>query len=110
MGRRSAPPEDRLREAISMMWGRLPAVRTDEGPDLRVDFLLPAASVEDAVMADTALEVMGLFRGPQVAAQTMRCDGLAGAADVVALALDGHQRRILDRAGIDRFAADSEAA
>src|SRR6476659_3044926 len=40
----------------------------------------------------------------------MRRFGLANTADVVALALDGHQRGALDGARIDEIAAHSEAA
>ena len=43
-------------------------------------------------------------------AQILCGDGLAGAADIVALALDGHQRGTGDRARIDPVAMHLEAA
>src|SRR4029077_807774 len=62
------------------------------------------------VMADAELQVLQLFRGREVMAQILRDDGLAGAADIVALSLDGHQRGAGDRARIDPVAMYLEAA
>src|SRR5438105_11118565 len=85
-------------------------VRADEVADLWINLALPAAAVEDAVMPDTRLQMVGLFSRIEAMAQPMRRNGLADRADVVALALDGHQRGAFDRAGIDQFAAYLEAA
>ena len=61
-------------------------------------------------MADFGLQVVQSFSPAEIAAQAMRGDGLAGRADVVALAFDRHQRGLLDRAGLDRLATHPEAA
>src|SRR5207248_7283997 len=86
------------------------AVRADEVADQGVGLALPAAAVEDAVMADAELQMVQLFGVRQVMAQALRGDGLAGAANIVALAFDRHQRGALDRAGIDRLAMHLKAA
>src|SRR5262245_34591701 len=44
------------------------AVGADEGADLGIGLGLPAAAVEDAVMADAGLQVMQLFRLRKIAA------------------------------------------
>src|SRR5579862_7894770 len=85
-------------------------VLADEGADFGVGFGLPAAAVKDAVMADRRLQVVGVPGRREVAAKAVRRDGLADRADVVLLALDGHQRGLLDRAGIDRLAMHPQRA
>src|SRR5437868_3758069 len=87
-----------------------PVVRADEVADLGIGLVLPATAVEDAVMTDAQLQVMGLRRRRQIAAQAMRRHGLANRADIVAFAFDRHQRGVGDRAGVDRLAAPLKAA
>src|SRR5438270_8436938 len=82
----------------------------DEVADQGVGLGLPAAAVEDAVMADAGLQVMQLFLVREVMAEKLRGGGLAGAANVVALAFDRHQGGLFDRAGIDRLAMHFEGA
>src|SRR5258708_2409082 len=53
------------------------AVVADEGADLRQDFRPPAATVEDAEMADTLLQMMHVLVRRQLRAQVVRGDGLA---------------------------------
>ena len=52
-------------------------------------------------MADAGLHVVALEIRPQIAAQIVRGNRLADGADVVALAFDGQQRGLADRARID---------
>ena len=53
--------------------------------------LAPFAAVEDAVMADAFGEVVSLQLARQAGGDVERGLGLADAADIVALALDGEQ-------------------
>jgi hypothetical protein len=46
----------------------LRSVRPDEGLDLWVGLVVPAAAVEDAVMADIELQVVAVFIGREIAA------------------------------------------
>src|SRR5579864_6303209 len=82
----------------------------DQLADSRIDFRLPAASAEDAIMPDPGLQVMALPGRVQPGAQLLRGKGLADRADVVVLALDGHQRGAPDRPGLDLAAARYERA
>ena len=86
------------------------ALRPDERLDLGIGLRLPPAAMEDAIMADFELEVVGLFCRRDARAQIMRGNGLAGAADIVALALDRHQRGALDRRRDDQVAANPKPA
>ncbi len=61
-------------------------------------------------MADFELEVVRLFCRRDAGAQIVRGDGLAGPADIVALALDRHQRGALDRRRLDQIAAHPKPA
>jgi len=61
-------------------------------------------------MADARLHVVLLAVGPQAGAEIVRGHGLADGADVVALALDGEQRRAADRLGIDATAVPVKPA
>ena len=85
-------------------------VRSDEVGDLRIDFVVPAAAVEHAVMADLAAADDAPVLPARDCGTARARRGLADTADIVALALDGHQRGALDRARIDQFAAHPEAA
>src|SRR5215472_15992996 len=79
----SAPP--RARPGTEP--GRL-ALRPDEQLDLGVGLGLPPAAMKDPIMADFELEVVGLFCWRDAAAEIVCCDGLAGAAHIVALTFD----------------------
>src|ERR1700759_5368771 len=68
----------------------------DEVAHLRVDDVAPAAAREDAVVAGTFHVVVELALLGHAGAQAVRGLGLAGAGDVVQLALDRQQRRGLD--------------
>ena len=57
-----------------------------------------------------ALQVVRLLCRRQVAAEAVRRAGLADGTDVVALALDGQESGLFDRAGINRLAAHREPA
>jgi hypothetical protein len=52
-------------------------------------------------MADFELEVVGLFRCSDAAAELVSGDGLARAADIVSLTLDCHQRCPFDGRRLD---------
>src|SRR6266436_10283089 len=84
--------------------GRCLAVRPDELADLGVGLGLPSAAMEHAKMTDLKLEEVALFRRNDAAAEPVRGNGLAGPADIVALALDRHQRGALDGRRFDRLA------
>lgn len=56
-------------------------------------------------MADAGLNMVTLHVGPEAAAQFLRSQCLAAAANVVALAFDGGQRGATDCSGIDTPAA-----
>src|SRR4051812_35977164 len=71
----------------------------------RISLRRPAPAAEDAVMPDACLHVMLLHVRAQAAAEILRRKGLADGADIVLLALDGEEKRALDRAGIDTAAA-----
>jgi hypothetical protein len=47
----------------------------------RIDVILPALSIENAMMADAALHMMSLQIGPQTAAQLLGGECLAGGTD-----------------------------
>src|SRR5207302_5318705 len=83
-------------------------LRADERLDLGVGLGLPTAAVEHAIMSDFELEVVQLFRRRDAGAEIVRGDGLADRANVVILALDGHQRGLLDRLRLDRVAMHPE--
>ena len=61
-------------------------------------------------MADFELEVVRLFRRRDAGAEIWAATGLARPADIVALALDGHQRGALDRRRLDQAAAHPKPA
>ena len=73
-----------------------------------VDFVVPAAAAEDAVMANPRLHVVHLHILPQSRAKVLRGEGLAEAANIVPLAFDGQQRGALDGARIDQAAMHLE--
>src|ERR1700690_1025872 len=77
----------------------------DQLADARIDLGLPAASAEHSVMTDPGLQVMPLSRRVKPGAQLLRGKGLPDRANVVVLALYGHQRGAPDRPGLDRAAA-----
>ena len=81
-------------------------MRVDEVEHQRAYAAPPRASSENAVMPGLGLEMAGLHRFGQAAQQAMRGDALAGGRDVVAPALDGHDRHLRNRPGVDRTAAD----
>src|SRR5690242_14601038 len=89
---------------------RLALVLADEGGDLGQDLAAPFLAVEDAEMADLLLQQVAALRRRQAGAQAVRGKGLADAGDVVELALDRHQRRLADRARINRAAARGHGA
>ena len=82
----------------------LSLTRLDVVAQHRVDLRVPSPAVEDAIVADACLQVMGLHVRPQARTQVLRSEGLADSADVVLLALDRHQKRLLDCAQINRLA------
>ena len=59
-----------------------------EIPQQRIDFVVPAAAREHAVMADAGLHVMHAPIGAHPGAEVLRRQGLADRADVVLLAFD----------------------
>ena len=61
-------------------------------------------------MADFELEVVRLFRRRETGAETVRSGRLTDRADIIALALDRHQRGACDGSGLDRHAADPQPA
>src|SRR5690349_9189727 len=71
----------------------------DELADARVDLFAELAAVEDAVVADADLDVVGLEVTRDARAQGMRRLGLADAGDVVELALHRHQADVGDQVG-----------
>ena len=87
--------------------GRMPLPRSgsaahtlhlDMVADTGIDLIVPALAVEDAIMADAGLQMVRLHIGTQAAAHILRGERLAHGADVVLLALDREQKRLLDRA------------
>src|SRR5579885_3868713 len=80
-------------------------MRADELAYFRIDHVAPAPAAEDAVVAGALDGEMALARGRYTGTQLVRGLGLAGAGDVVELALDGEQR-----AGLDRLRRDAPAA
>src|SRR5690606_11119106 len=82
-----------------------PLVRdgTDELANARLNFRAPARAVEHAVMADALLHVVDAMILRNAPTEIVRSFRLAKPADVVALALDRHQRRFLDGRAIDVF-------
>jgi hypothetical protein len=72
--------------------------------------ILPALSIENAMMADAALHMMSLQIGPQTAAQLLGGECLADGTDATPFALDRKERSVSDRAGIDRPAPPFELA
>src|SRR5215469_2787716 len=64
------------------------ARRSDERFDPGVGLGLPSAAVEDAIMADFELKVVGLFCRRDAGAQLVRGNSLADTANVVSFALD----------------------
>src|SRR5205814_5600949 len=81
----------------------------EELHDTRDDFGTETRAVEHAIMADPALQIMGLLVSGNAGAERVCGFGLAHTRNVVALALDGHERGALDRTGIDALAAMHEA-
>src|ERR1700730_3750963 len=75
-----------------------------------VDFVVPAAAAEDAVVANPSLHVVHLHILPQSRAKVLRGEGLAEAANIVPLAFDGQKRGALDGARIDQAAMHLERA
>ena len=61
---------------------------------------LPAASAKHAVVADAGLEVMASPSQRDPVAEVLRRGGLADAADVIALTLDGEEDRASDRKSV----------
>src|SRR4029450_11925285 len=86
------------------------AVRLDEIPDLGVGLGLPSAAMEHAIVADLKLKVVDPFCRSDAGAELVRGDRLAGPADIVALALDRHQRGALDGRRFDRLSSHPETS
>ena len=63
-------------------------MRGDEVADPRIDLLAPAAAGEDAVVTGAGDVVVEMLVGGDAGAEVVRGAGLAGAGDVVELALD----------------------
>ncbi len=78
--------------------------RADELADARLDFGSPARTVEHAIMADARLHIMHVFVVGNRSAKIVRGFRLPEAADIVPLALDGHQSGFRDCGAVDVFA------
>ena len=84
---------------VRRRWSAPRAVGGDEIGDARRDLGAEARAVEDAVMADLRLHVVGAHVGRDVDADVVRRLGLADAGNVVVLAFDGQQRDVRIAAG-----------
>ena len=71
-------------------------------PHNRIDFIVPAAAAEDAIMADTCLHAVQLHMLAQPRAKVLCRERLTEAANIVPLAFHGQQRGAPDGARIDR--------
>lgn len=85
--------------------GRALFAHVNEVPHQRIDFRIPAPSVEYAVMADAGLDVVALHVGPDARAQVLRRECLADSANVIPFTLDREQKGALDGARIDASTA-----
>ena len=72
--------------------------------------VVAVAPVGDPVVADAGLHVVLAHVRAQARAQVLRGQGLADAADVVALAFDGQQRGAADARRLDAAAAPLQFA
>ena len=75
-----------------------------------IHLALPAASAEHAEVAHASLEVMASPPQRDLVAEVVRSTGLADAADVIALALDGEQDGAPDRRGVNEFSTPTQLA
>src|SRR5579862_8587016 len=90
--------------------GPISAVLADEVTHLRIDLPAPAAAVEDAVMADAELDILGLLRFRQASQQPSGSRGLTDAANIVVLAFDQEDGGAGYGAWLDQAAARHEGA
>src|SRR5581483_5522084 len=91
-----------------------PAIRlridVNEIAQQRIDFVIPLAPTEHAVVADAGLHMVDAAIGAHAGTELLCGERLADRADVILLALDGHQPDPPDRRRIHRTAAEGEFA